>query len=1194
MSKKKNGLIIIIVIIFEMLFLFSNFPTNSYALQDDGDLEITIHATLFSDGTEIYEDSLLPLGTYNFFDTPELNTGYYSHDLTRMTIYEVQKIYENSTSEYTNASEHNIGSGLGIQEIETNQTIYEYTTSAPSDTEIEIYMNFTISGTFFQNTADLEELSESGSFDGIYFDNLLNRYYTVDYANKRIYEYDINFNYIEYKSIASTTTPIAVTRGFNNNFYILDTGSVVHKYSPSWVTYYGIVATLTAQDSSMTDLIYEDGYFYTTGGDSSPDARIYKYDSNFNYVSQSTHGSPISHYFDMQSIIYVEQYDKFFVANDELGASAYIYQFSSDLSLDFDGANPVKYSSDIFAPCSEGGLLFDGYSFWGHKDPTKIIYRKTSYNFYNFSTANATNFQYSVLNLNYTQNCSLTSDPANFKVNLDTNKGNCTFVFNSSQLSYYDHINDLIVLIQNMTLEIDKIINTVWLNLFILVNFSYAIYKVPTEIDLKVNNVDVVDQSDNSGFVAFDEFQESLEFTASEESIYFEFNLTSYFTFDIELEIISKTYLRKSFKLLSNHSIQLTRLIFPETLDMLKIYLNNIDWGNNAITYLEPSVSIQVNQISWLEVVMGDEIYIPLSNYEEEGTQNYTLEFESESYESGYDLVNTYAGGFTLEQNNYLANISVYIQATGMSELYVYLFFSEWDSELGINKPTYTGNILLATKEYSSGWIGWEKFTLEEPQLLDISETDSNTFYIGCWDSMGFFPLYWRYRTDAIDGIDNSDSYSGYWNALDVDFCCDLDLSKETGLESYTQITETPRTDINSVEFERMFQANRSFKFWYFEDKYEINSVSLKNNQTEKIIYDFEINNSRYYFEEIAYENDLFIASIDYNPNWVISYEIEINNGTYSKIKVDYQADFNITNVSIVLDLSSSGLYNENWTLNANQSSISFKLTIPMISFTTSTQTFYIEGFSSIPYATLTTYESDQNFNQIVMGNVIDYAYFVDFSKFSTIFLINKSSEWKTYNFYYGSEIYAIETMSTSLVKIMGAGFDPSISDSYIHFTTEPFTTVDFDYTDDIITITIVSALNVENVFFQVLFDPSGVHTLEILQNNTNIYGLSDSGDYEGYLVWYTDFLGAGTTIIKIYTNFATGGEFLIQSILPFIIGGALIGVYYYLKKNERVAKKLVQKIKGLKVFQKKAEKKGLKELEISIKDNKLFIKGED
>lgn len=428
---------------------------------------------------------------------------------------------------------------------------------------------------------------------------------------------------------------------------------------------------------------------------------------------------------------------------------------------------------------------------------------------------------------------------------------------------------------------------------------------------------------------------------------------------------------------------------------------------------------------------------------------------------------------------------------------------------------------------------------------------------------------------------------SGHESSLSVDT---LNISI---LTSKIQLTEAPRTDINSVEFQEPMLASRSYTYWYFENSYTINDASLEDVETSEIITSFNIEGSQYFFQESFYGGDLILGLIDYNPGWDVSYEVLINNGTYTRMRIDYSADFTINNVNIVLNLKNEGILNDNWTLGT-QDSYTFKLTIPGINFTSTTQSFYIEGYSTIPYAVMSSYESDQNWNRIITENEIDYAGYLTYPKYTQVFLLNKSVDWTAYSVYYGGTIYSAETMNPSLVKVLGDGFDPDITDSYLYFRTSPFKSVDFEFDGAMITITINCSIDVEKAYFMYAFDPSGVHNLGVYSSNNSIsvQGLSDTGDFEGYLYFACEKIYSGITQIKIAVNFATPLEMILQSVIIFVIAGIAIAGYYYIKRNEEKVEKLSKKI-GAKLKEKlsrKKEEKGLKEISISIKDDKLYL----
>lgn len=382
------------------------------------------------------------------------------------------------------------------------------------------------------------------------------------------------------------------------------------------------------------------------------------------------------------------------------------------------------------------------------------------------------------------------------------------------------------------------------------------------------------------------------------------------------------------------------------------------------------------------------------------------------------------------------------------------------------------------------------------------------------------------------------------------------------------QLTTNPRTDEDSVEFRDFLVASRDFSYWYFYNTYDINSVDMLNKRTSSLTESFDENNSRYYFIDSAQDDDIYQSDLDYDPNWDVSYEVIENTGVYSRIKVTYKADMAISNVTIVLDLSDDNVYNSEWTKNATQGKNTMILEIPNREFTSSYQSFYIEGVSDTPFAEIREIESDQNWNRLAEDTEIDFAAYLKYPKYSQTYLLDVNESWICYDVYYADESYSIKSISDTRIYFKGRGFDSSVKDSYLHFRATPFTTADWNYNENtnIITITIVSTLDVEKVSFEYYFDPSGVHDLELMNatNDFTLYNLTDS-EKLGYLTFHSYEIHEGTTIITIHVNFSTPLEIFMNSIIIFIVGGGFIGAYYYLQKNEEVTQK-IKKFVGPKI----------------------------
>ncbi len=1783
------------IFLLQSLFLFVNNVKNVGGVQDDLNLEVALHAELESNSTEI-QSSLMPLGTYSFFETPNLDTGAFSHDLTKIEVSNIQYSNENQTTPVLG----NLTGLAGNQTINSS-AISEYTVSAPKDTIIkaniiyETNVSWSYTGLHF-NVSSEDRRPEGIAFDGTYL-------WVSGWVSDEVYQYTTEGTYtgvsFDTGSEDWRTGGIAFDGTY---FWVVKGPEEVYKYT-SEGTYTGFHFDVSSEDTYPIGITFDGMYLWITG--ITNDA-VYQYTTGgtytgvtFSTMAEMSHPSGIT--FDGTHL---------WVVSDNR-----YYQYT--ISGTYTGAY-----FDLVETSNQNAITWDGSHFWivgSANDEVYKFYKNDDVDYYenNFiPNVYVNNFTYQILGINYTESFQLYFEVLELFNDIVNESGRLVYYFGSSDFSHYNYTNDLTIFAQNLTLIID-INSNPWITFDFNLTVLYSVnsWKIPSEINLQINNNDVVDESYNSGYVYLDIFPETLSITSDSANIFFVLNITTDFVFSFNLDVISKTYLSKSFKLLSDHIISINRIELPNDLNIKKIYLNTLDLGDDNPNFLYPPVSMNTNSIYSIEVILVEDIYLPLndadseilftetfsseqsymnhtyfpndynstysvnnglsmynefpnelytenwttfnldynssytnstfnswnlssalntysnsifplqpnnfslekgfsnflgdlnlinSNYTqfnstEEGNYNATYSFEGDavgakpagwqwnlegpsstiqvisdldghakvaefndasdvgrykwnqiwsdqttdciiefwhratdynakvldfyikddgnvmmraqfgggtssytiwdgttpidlygptvntwyrhkiefnivaetfdysiyneaevrvafgddydfndpyidgidqwwmrsdwgdtgfihyfeaidySWTAGYSegriinpipseinftsyiqldnskiysndtldliellysyktdipqqtnislynfdsnqftLINSsinnngfYPCSFTLNQSYYNSTYDIIIRfelenATNYFELYLdqlkvqynwtttsgsiyasiqksinYTILNYYDSFTNYQKifnvsidfsytfSNYTNYTYLAKLAYdtttfnlnvSGNWYNfsqsfifnsstansfdltfnitngllelnnlnysiWFKcLDLEnrtklyqyfklEPQLetldwyekthsrmiLNISYVFTNTSYLVDYNnSIDFSYLLFKInvlsesgwvfssysynnsKTDTLSvnlyQILSSNSKSQFYNfSLEIYISgnnsqvtiSDLDLYNKFEITSI-QLTENPRTDVNSVDFLEFYQSNRSFSYWYYENQSQLNDLYLIHKRTSTTISSFvNTSNDRYYFQQSSQTNDLFEVYPDYKPNWQISnntientktttkikvdysadldisgvslvltftrgdifetlelnqnqsqtlitlivpnidfttetqslnltgvrtqkttnphvnydsvefnelyyygdlllnsYIIDVNpnwdvihsvvsnTGIYSLVKLSYKADLPIENVNISINLKNDGCYNENWTLGSAQT-IDYLLTIPSINFTAAVQILFVEGSSSIPYINISSYESDQNFNRITTDNEIDFVGFLTYTKYTQVFGLIINSSWTAYNVYYGNETYAVESLSNTSIKVLGSGFDPEITDSYLHFTMKPFVYVDWEYKNDIITITINSTMDVDNAFFLYQFDPSGVHTLELQSSDITINDLSDSGDSDGYLTFNTPRVPKGITIITIEVNFATPLEMLIQSIIIFSVCGILIGVFYYLKSNEKARKKIIGFLdkKVLSKLNKAREEKGVNEIVLEIKNNKIHLK---
>jgi len=382
------------------------------------------------------------------------------------------------------------------------------------------------------------------------------------------------------------------------------------------------------------------------------------------------------------------------------------------------------------------------------------------------------------------------------------------------------------------------------------------------------------------------------------------------------------------------------------------------------------------------------------------------------------------------------------------------------------------------------------------------------------------------------------------------------------------QLTETPRTDSDSVLHNQKFLADDDYKFWYFKTTHTINSiVEFEHLRTGELIDydDFIIEENKYKFflgtvrnSNKTAVNDIFNATIDYNPNWNVDYEINENNGTFAEITIQYSADFNVNNVILVLDLSGDdNLYMEEWSNNIIQSLNTFKLELPSVNFTTSVQSITITGISDTPITDFDRYKnedkfeiSDEDYNDL---NEYFEAY-LDFYKYSQIWIVgNIDNDWKLDGIHYNNK--DIDINSDYLFTCSGYG--TSITSAYLRIKTNPISSWNRIQTDSYVRYTIDCNLPCKNIDFKFYIASTQRVQITGVELDTEYLDLIEyySAEDKDYFKFLRLDLEEGVNVIKIKYKVLSLSEaaWLLLAAAAAIIG--LVIMYYETKDGEFINK---------------------------------------
>ena len=416
----------------------------------------------------------------------------------------------------------------------------------------------------------------------------------------------------------------------------------------------------------------------------------------------------------------------------------------------------------------------------------------------------------------------------------------------------------------------------------------------------------------------------------------------------------------------------------------------------------------------------------------------------------------------------------------------------------------------------------------------------------------------------GILGVIGDDLYNG--NSFEVKLRYHVNAKK-----SY-QMTSAPKTNVNSVEFQEHLLASRDYSYWYFSNVLTMNSISLEQLRTGDDITSFSNNGSMYYFEKASLEDDLFVSTIDYDPNWKVSYTYT-STGTACTLRVSYKADLNVDNVTIVLDLEKDNLWMDEWDNNRTQDNSTFILELSRMNFTTTSQSITIRGTSDTPTASISSYECQEFVSIDNSGKEYEYRGYVKYSTYSQTFkLTGIKNNWTLDGMHY-------EDITMTIRKSDGyfscSGFDSSITSSYLKFKANP---VKKFYIEDneIDKLTINIDCNLPIGYGMIIFSIPSANRYRFKTQLTNLTSMGEILENDFYMFLAED-LKAGHNKIEIeYVIYnLTDTWVLLVPLILFSIG--VLGLYYYMKRKE-----INEKIEAMtpkerdKFYREMAEKGGL------------------
>jgi len=709
-----------------ILFLMGNFLTNlgqSYLNQTDNFVQI--HSELSTNNFEIMSRMGAP-GTYTNFENPSFDDENFEHENTRVEITKLQQFDE---------FDHNSSLiDLTADSVYSTNTSLNYSLAGGFDSQF--LTNLTFDNNYLEYISDIEN-------DHFTSKNATTTPFSLVAANVEsnvVNAYEITRTYIT----PTLYTDVKIAKSFTTELNEIDSSTLnFSSKPPGYQTsdyviaefYFDPVSTIafnyTCIDDPFQVQLYSTTNVLLYEGAATPSAQISCnnfYYARFLFISE---GAFTVHFDELHAIHDLGEHEVLLeVTNDYstiLNSSIEINaNYRSDVNFDviINSNTYSQLSTRTNFSISEdfSSNLNITLSFFAENQQTLNISSlsiKTCYNF--IDSLNQTVF-YSILNLDYSDNISttLTSSNANY------DRISMIYACDSSRLSEYDYIND-VEFTNNLTTYI--LSNKTLENVNFSISTTTSNWVVPSEVDFKINNVAIIDETFNSGYIAFDSHQNQLAFSATVDNLLFNFTLLSYYNIEIQMDVISKTYLDKTLLLTSNHEITLTQLDILFDSDMKHIYLNNVNIGKLKSNYL--SQTIEIDSTLHIEIILDDDAYLPLTKESQIfANSSSILDLHAISY-SSLTNIGTQSILFqlplTMQLNSLTMTISNirYLQYYMHTENDVYNIYSESQLYPQLSQSTSSNlDSYLHTENSTSSDI-YENQTISDVNQIQSSNFDS-------------------------------------------------------------------------------------------------------------------------------------------------------------------------------------------------------------------------------------------------------------------------------------------------------------------------------------------------------------------------------------------------------------------------------------------------------------------------------------
>jgi hypothetical protein len=724
--RRKNGklkrLLILLVLGIFFIQIIAN-SDNSKSYFDDSENLIDLNYTYVSNSEEIC-DSMGSISNYSNFESIEFDNDELSHELSKIDISRLQ-MYNNTNHSllpFNNTAVSTKGLNFTAYEcsapfdtaISSNISYYNNNTEGASDVSVDECLSTSDNITFTTIWNETNVLFNDAYYDGtvgatitedqtyqgknaVYMQDVgSGDYIQIKYSHEPMVQGYIDFYIAKPTASTSCTFQIGGYSTNNEDFANMKGWKVesignglfadgVNKKTLSDATWAHVFIEFdcltqtyncSVDDGAKTTDIAFDYYlpwldsigFWTNA---------YNPDSTIWYVAPNA----TANYEPEHEIEFSFENDVNEVLNNTIEING-SYSSSVDLRLDYNSSTYLLNASETtfsfletFHPNQSVIISFNS-SFSGISLDISSLLLRFSYNEFDSIVMSV---NYSINSIDYVEN--ITAYQIDYSANL--NLTTVLYKIDSSQLLNYDYINDLYINQVNITLDC---FHNFTLNISYFTSTSQWV--VPSEIDLRLNDNEVIDQSYNSGYVSLLFYQNYLDFTAISPNILFNFTITSYYTQQLSMNVISKTYLDKTIILTSNHNLTLTQVDILFDADILHTYINNLDYSDDFTFY--PSLFVNVESSLHFEIILAESTYLELDDVSLLSNQSSSFFLFASSNSISYSSISDLNYIFSLPDNFILENSILSFSNLLYEEPYLHIENNSYSETYGMNPSKNT------------------------------------------------------------------------------------------------------------------------------------------------------------------------------------------------------------------------------------------------------------------------------------------------------------------------------------------------------------------------------------------------------------------------------------------------------------------------------------------------------------------------